>query len=146
MDGVLADFLKGTKYILGNNFDDTQWYRLPIHLYSILPKMNDADKLWNFINKYDIEILSAIPSIKRGNIHRYAGNDKIYWMKKNFNFPKSKINIVSSSEKKNYANPSTILIDDSKKNIDEFIKNGGIGIHHLSAEKTINELKKLGFN
>lgn len=145
MDGVLADFLKGTKLILGNDFNDTQWHKIPINLYSILPKMKDADKLWNFINKYNLEILTAIPSLKRGNIHFYAGNDKINWMKTKFNFPKHKINIVSSAEKKNFANQFSILIDDSKKNIEEFVKNGGIGIHHLSAQKTIIELKKLGF-
>jgi len=31
------------------------------------------------------------------------------------------------------------------KNIKEWEKKGGIGIHHTDSRKTINELKRLGF-
>ena len=29
MDGVIADFLKGSKEILGHEFDDNSWDKLP---------------------------------------------------------------------------------------------------------------------
>ena len=38
-----------------------------------------------------------------------------------------------------------LLIDDFKRNVDQFKAAGGIGIHHTSASKTISELKRLGF-
>jgi len=39
-----------------------------------------------------------------------------------------------------------ILIDDFKRNVDQFKAAGGIGIHHTSTSKTISELKRLGFD
>jgi hypothetical protein len=38
-----------------------------------------------------------------------------------------------------------ILIDDYKKNTDQFTARGGIGIHFTTASKAIAELKKHGF-
>ena len=37
------------------------------------------------------------------------------------------------------------VIDDYIKNINEWESKGGIGVHHTSVSKTINELKRLGF-
>ena len=52
------------------------------------------------------------------------------------------------SQKQQYATTDgkpNILIDDYMKNINEWEKKGGIGIHHTDPRKTINELKRLGF-
>ena len=38
-----------------------------------------------------------------------------------------------------------VLIDDYIKNINEWEKKGGIGVHHTDVSKTISELKRLGF-
>jgi hypothetical protein len=51
-------------------------------------------------------------------------------------------------QKQNYAKVAglpAILIDDYKKNTDQFTDKGGIGILHTSTSNTIRELKKLGF-
>ena len=37
------------------------------------------------------------------------------------------------------------LIDDYIKNIKEWEKKGGIGVHHTEVGKTLAELKRLGF-
>jgi len=145
MDGVIADFLKGSKEILGKDFDDDLWDQLPLDLYANLPKMSDADKLWKFISKYDLHILTAYPSAKRGKISKTSQNDKVKWMKKTFNFPSNKVNLVLRVEKQNYAKEGTLLIDDMMKNVKEFAAKGGIGIHHTSAVSTIKQLKELGF-
>ena len=42
-------------------------------------------------------------------------------------------------------NKSNILVDDYKKNIDEWESAGGVGIHHTSVSRTISELKELGY-
>ena len=82
MDGVIADFLKGSKEIIGKEFNDDLWDQLPLDLYANLPKMPDADKLWNFISKYDLYILTAYPSAKRGKISKTSQGDKVKWMSK----------------------------------------------------------------
>ena len=38
-----------------------------------------------------------------------------------------------------------ILIDDYKKNTDQFKARGGIGIHHTTVGNTLIELRSLGF-
>ena len=39
-----------------------------------------------------------------------------------------------------------LLIDDHLGNIQEFRKNGGIGVHHINASNTIKQLKRLGID
>jgi hypothetical protein len=67
------------------------------------------------------------------------------WAQKNTGIPRNKINLVMRSQKKNFANASSILIDDYDKNTNEFNRAGGTGITFKSASQTISELKKLGF-
>jgi len=67
------------------------------------------------------------------------------WAMKNTGIPRSRINLVMRSQKKNYASPASILIDDYEKNTKEFNARGGTGITFKSASQTIAELKKLGF-
>jgi hypothetical protein len=145
MDGVIADFLKGSKEILGQDFNDDLWDKLPLDLYANLPKMSDADKLWKFISKYDLYILTAFPSTKRGKISKTSQGDKVKWMKKTFNFPSNKVHLVLRAEKQDFAKKGTLLIDDMMKNVKEFSAKGGVGIHHTSAVSTIKQLKELGF-
>ena len=53
------------------------------------------------------------------------------------------------SQKQAYAKDTdgepNVLVDDYIKNIKEWEAKGGIGIHHTSVPKTINDLKRLGF-
>ena len=54
---------------------------------------------------------------------------------KNTGIPRSRINLVMRSQKKNYASPASILIDDYEKNTKEFNARGGTGITFKSASK-----------
>ena len=105
--------------------------------------MPGAKRLWDFISKYDTEILSA-----------YSGRDpssrtgKLKWLSKNTKIKRGKINLVMRSDKQKYATTNgkpNILIDDYIKNINEWEAKGGIGIHHTNVSKSIAELKRLGF-
>jgi hypothetical protein len=60
------------------------------------------------------------------------------------NIPGTKLILSKAENKKDYARPNSILIDDNVKNIADWIGAGGIGILHTSAEDTIKQLKKLG--
>jgi hypothetical protein len=70
------------------------------------------------------------------------------WLAKNTNWKKSRVNLVMRSHKQKYATTDgkpNVLIDDYIKNIKEWEKKGGIGVHHTDVSKTIGELKRLGF-
>ena len=49
-----------------------------------------------------------------------------------------------SNNKRKYAGPNCILIDDRDRNIEQWISSGGIGILHKDYDTTISELEKLG--
>jgi hypothetical protein len=70
------------------------------------------------------------------------------WLSKNTSWKKSRVNLVKRADKKKYATTDgkpNVLIDDYIKNIKEWEKKGGIGVHHTEVGKTLAELKRLGF-
>ena len=150
MDGVVADFIAFTTEILGTKFKDEYWDELPNDMFLQLPKMKDADVLWNYIKQFDPFMLTAVPRESRGPIAKRAWKDKTRWMKKNFRLPEDKMRIVLRKNKKNFAMDGrdkrpNVLIDDHKGNIKEWESAGGIGVHHINANLTITQLKKIGF-
>lgn len=96
----------------------------------------DAFQLWNYIKKYNPEILSATGHV--GN----AVEEKNEWCRQHLgNAP---VHLVRKSEDKaQFAGPNHILIDDREKSIRPFVDAGGIGILHISAADTIAKLKEL---
>ena len=52
---------------------------------------------------------------------------------------------LKQPKEKLFSKKNAILIDDYQKNVDEFTRSGGIGIHHTDTSKTISQLKRLGF-
>ena len=150
MDGVVADFLKFTNNLLGTKFKDDFWSELPVDTFLQLPKMSDADVLWGYIKQFQPFMLTAVPRESRGPIAKRAWKDKTRWMLKNFKVPANRMKIVLRKHKKNFAMDGkdkrpNILIDDHMGNIKEWESAGGIGVHHINANSTINDLKKIGF-
>jgi len=157
MDGVVADFVAGIKKIMPD-YDDSRYdkeskYRSQMWkavkeyseeggtLWEDLPLMSDGQKLWDFLEAHDPEILSAT-----GNPAYGSREQKKNWIAEHFGSD-IVVNLVRKSEEKaEYAKDNYILIDDRlDKSIKPWVAAGGIGIHHTSAAKTIAELKKLGF-
>ena len=107
-----------------------------------IPQMSDAQQLIDFVSKYDYEMLTA-PSLKKQSLM-----GKGLWMinqtKKGLFPSKPKVNYKSAKNKKDFAAPNHILIDDKASTIDSWNAAGGIGILHTSASNTISQLKKLG--
>jgi len=143
LDGVLVDFIKGYKEltgidISGSFYDDPKFWKpideAGIKFWENLGWKKDGKKLWNYIEKYNPEILSS-PSKK--NESRIG---KRNWVKKEI--PDAHLILRSSEHKKDFASPKSILIDDRKPNIDAWKEAGGIGILHTSADDTIKQLKK----
>ena len=156
MDGVLADFDGGVTNLCGlrplaqgehrsKEEDDLMWEKIREvgHFYDRLDPMPGAVKLFNEIyDKYGdkCEILTGIPKPKRGILT--AGDDKIAWVHRILS-PTLKVNIVYREEKKNFCTgKNSILIDDLRSNIDDWISYGGTGIFHISSEDTRLQLRE----
>ena len=146
MDGVLVDFDKGYKELTGEDLiagvhrNDTDFWD-PINKagYDFWIKLEwtgDGKRLWKYIEKYVPEILSA-PS--RQNDSRVAKHD---WVEREL--PGTHLILRSAKHKKDFATPTSILIDDRLDNIQGWRDAGGIGIHHVSTKHTIDQLKVLG--
>ena len=148
MDGVLTDFdasfKKASDGIAPRDYEkkfgkDKFWELIDgkgVGYWVGMPYMSDGEQYWNYIKDYDVELLSS-PS--RSSTSRLG---KRLWVRNNM--PGVKLTLAQASKKQNYANPDSILIDDRKSNIDQWISQGGIGILHTSAANTIQQLKKLG--
>jgi hypothetical protein len=98
--------------------------------------MKDGKRLWSYIEKYKPKLLSA-PS--REEVSRVAKHD---WVHKEL--PDTHLILRSAKHKKDFATPTSILIDDRLDNIQGWRDAGGIGIHHVSTKHTIDQLKVLG--
>ena len=144
LDGVIVDFIKGYYELTGTDisgsFHDDENFWDPINkagydFWINLTWTEDGKELWNYIKKYNPEILSA-PS--RQDDSRVGKHD---WVRKEL--PGSHLILRSAKNKKEFASPNSILIDDLQKNVDSWIESGGIGILHTSANDTIKQLQKL---
>jgi hypothetical protein len=146
MDGVLVDFDLGYQELTGitsqqadANGVEAFWSPLSkagAKFWITLKWMSDGKQLWSYIKKYNPILLSA-PS--REESSRLG---KRVWVKREL--PDVKLILKSASQKQQYASPTSILIDDRQKNIDQWNTAGGIGILHTSAANTIKQLKQLG--
>jgi FMN phosphatase YigB (HAD superfamily) len=144
MDGVLVDFDKGYLKLTGNKLDgehrsdDHFWDPINEAGYDFwinLEWSSDGKRLWKYIEKYKPELLSA-PS--RQNDSRVAKHD---WVKREL--PDTQLILRSAKHKKDFAGPNCILIDDRIDNVQGWRDAGGIGIHHVSAKHTIDQLRAL---
>ena len=147
MDGVLTNFMDGVNKYTGSLKQDViekflmSGFGTSEKWWSSLDPMSDAMKLWKYISKYEVQILSACPSICKDD--KAVMDGKKAWVKKHLKPPPYKVNIVQRREKKNFARPNNILIDDHVKNINEWKSAGGVGILHKSTSNTIKQLKHL---
>ena len=148
MDGVLTDFddrfKKYSNGVMPSSFEkrygkDKFWELIDnegVAYWVGMPWMEDGKKYWDYIKDLDTELLSS-PS--RSETSRLG---KRLWVRNNM--PGVKLHLAQSFNKKNYAEPNHILIDDRPSNISQWVAAGGIGILHRTADETIRQLKKLG--
>ena len=149
MDGVLSDFdkrfMEFSDGLTPKEFEskygrDKFWELIDITVgvpfWAGMDWMPDGKEYWNYIKQYDPIILSA-PSVRDES--KYG---KRIWKKRNM--PNTKMILAFARNKKKYANENSILIDDRPSNVMDWREAGGIGILHVSAADTINQLKELG--
>lgn len=150
MDGVIADFDGALREKLGLSFKDDHkgkvWGRIQKHndtvepwFYS-LPKMADADELWDFVNEHfeNVAVLSA-----SGTTPRDAPGQKKAWMGDHFGYHVETHVVQSSSDKAKFANANSLLIDDRERSTKPFMNAGGMVILHTDATSTIAQLREM---
>jgi hypothetical protein len=146
MDSVLVDFDRGYQELTGMtsqqadaNGVEAFWDPLSkagAKFWITLQWMSDGKQLWDYIKKYNPILLSA-PSREES-----SKLGKRVWVKREL--PGVKLILKYASQKQEYASPTSILIDDRQKNIDQWKAAGGIGILHTNTANTIKQLKQLG--
>ncbi len=152
MDGVVADFNKFASDLIGRevgwegkDLSDDEWGQLQAveNFYLKLPLIEESTKLValakSFSTRFDIEFLTAIPRV---TTLATAGQDKIDWINKYY--PGMKVNFGPySRDKKNWAKPGYILIDDKRSNVEEWAFKQGLSIYHTGDfDQTIKNLLK----
>lgn len=152
MDGVLTDFEKRFNHFTGqepkeykNRYGERAFWHLidveiGLEFWSKMPWMPQGKQLWNFIQKYNPQLLTS-PS--RDNNSRLGKN---LWVRNNLN-PPPKVIFAYSSDKQRYSNNNSILIDDKGSNIEEWISKGGIGLRCKDGniQPIITKLRNLGY-
>lgn len=151
LDGVLFDMNKRVKDLVGKYFTEFEtrreaWDALRpyVNMFKDIDLMPDALQLVDGVekfakeNNYKVEVLTAIPLLahmplaeqqKRESVEFHFGH--LGW---NFKIgPHAK-------DKQNHCTVGSILIDDSKMNIEQWNAKGGFGIYHTSAICTLEIL------
>jgi cytidyltransferase-like protein len=146
MDGVLVDFERGYEELTGKDIrgnhvkgDGDFWQPITdagVEFWTKLKWMSDGKQLWDYIKKHKPNLLSAPSREESSRIGKHI------WVENNI--PGVNLILRAADKKQEFASPNAILIDDRADNVQRWKDAGGVGIHHTSAENTINELEKLG--
>lgn len=159
MDGVLVNFIDAMERSVrrhlrfnGNPFDinipiDQLWELahkdLEERFWSEMEWLPGSKKLWEFLVPHNPRILSAVPPGGTPKIFAWSEKGKRIWCKRHLGISGARVNIVTREQKQRYAKDA-ILIDDLKKNIDEWNSAGGTGVLFRTPNQAISDLKKLG--
>lgn len=151
LDGVLADFDKGVRAVLGKNpaelNEKVMWAALARTrgFYANLDWMPDGRELWEATRKVSPVIVSGVPW---GN---WAHAQKMAWCVKHLGADVPVVLCRSREKGKavlDYLEPGdvAVLIDDRLQARENWLHIGGIYILHTSTKNSLAELKALGFD
>ena len=141
-DGVLADFDRGARELLGakpNAFiarhgQGTFWKRLAKapDFYASLPKMPDADVLFEAVKHLKPTILTGLP------LGNWAAPQKVKWAAEHF--PGVPIVTCMARDKHKHMAPGDVLVDDRENHRAAYEAHGVRFIHHTSAGTSLRHL------
>jgi len=146
MDGVLCDFIEQWKKFYGmdakaaKKLDKQKFDEMldgaPFEFWANMAWMPGSKRMWDIISKYGVTILSSPAESKASTDGKKA------WIQKNI--PGTPVILEKSYNKQKYAKADAILIDDYKRNIDQWKAKGGIDVQYLDASQAIRDLAKWG--
>lgn len=151
MDGVLVNLRKGLGDHLGVDIEHASNEEWNKHFYSFSDNMTDAAlaqfysklpptaecmQIWNAVKGYKPKILTSISNRKPVIF------GKELWCFTNLGIPSDYVYCTPNSGGKcEYACKKALLIDDYKKNIQQWRDAGGTAIHHTSIDSTLEQFK-----
>lgn len=147
MDGVLCNFEKRYTELFGNvkesarrkefrsNFDQF----IATNQFSTLEPMPDFYVLKNYLDSLNVpkQILS---STAYEETFEAISKQKRYWLENAGVTWPDPIFVPGKRHKYKFAQPDTIIIDDTLSVIEDWRNNNGIAIWHIDANSTINQL------
>ena len=141
-DGVLADFDEGARQLLGMHpraFESKHgrgafWKRLAKakNFYGALPKMADADLLFDAVKHLRPTILTGLP------LGNWAAPQKVKWASEHF--PGVPIITCMARDKHKHMKPGDVLVDDRENHRAAYEQAGVIFVHHKNAEDSLRQL------
>ncbi|MFL6782376.1 MAG: 5' nucleotidase, NT5C type [Sphingomicrobium sp.] len=144
-DGVLADFDRGACELLGlkpkafiaRHGRGAFWKRLANakNFYGSLPKMPDADLLFDAVRHLKPTILTGLP------LGSWAAPQKVTWAAEHF--PGVPIVTCMARDKHKHMKPGDVLVDDREKHREAYEDAGVVFVHHRSAEDSLRQLAKI---
>jgi hypothetical protein len=147
-DGVLADFDKSAKAILGAPSDVFEkrhgagefWRRLAgaDRFFENLDPMPDAYELYNAVKAKAPIILTGMPP---GG--HWAEPQKRRWAERYF--PGVRVITTEAALKREHCDPGDVLVDDRDQHRRVWEEAGGLFIHHTSAQASITALRAAGY-
>lgn len=150
MDGVIADFGKRYQELFNmtpQRSDRTKQFGeffnefIKTKQFTTLDMMPDAKVLLNYLETIEVPV-EILSSTAREDRHQEIAKQKDVWLDKHEihyvrNF------VPGKSLKYKFAEPSSIIIDDTQSVIDDWKNAGGVAIHHKDALSTISILDAL---
>jgi hypothetical protein len=154
MDGVVADLASAVKKVFPewdqdpdnhNSITSEMWdelHKIP-YFFGTFDPMPDMSELIEGLDDTgfgDFIMLTAVPGPQYGTVYNTIEGKRMFIDNYLLSAPAI---FCLRSHKKDYATPNSLLIDDSRENVEAFRKHGGLAILHKSAESTLKELKAI---
>jgi 5'(3')-deoxyribonucleotidase len=144
-DGVLADFDEGARRLLGMSpraFEAKHgrrefWRRIAKtpNFYGNLPKMPDADMLFDAVKHLKPTILTGLP------LGNWAAPQKVKWAAEHF--PGVPIITCMARDKHKHMHPGDVLVDDRENHRAAYEAHGVVFVHHRNARDSLRQLEKI---
>ena len=144
-DGVLADFDRGARQLLGMSPKQyiakygrsAFWSRLAKakNFYGSLPEMPDARRLFNAVKHLAPTIFTGLP------VGNWAAPQKVELGRRAF--PGVPIITCIAKDKHEHMHPGDVLVDDREKHRNAYEAAGVVFIHHRNAEASLRQLCKI---
>jgi 5'(3')-deoxyribonucleotidase len=141
-DGVLADFDKGARRLLGmvpreyerKHGRGAFWKRLAQakNFYGTLPEMPDARLLFDSVKHLEPTILTGLP------LGNWAAPQKVEWAAEHF--PGVPIITCMARDKHKHMHTGDVLVDDRENHRGAYEAAGVVFVHHRNARDTLRKL------
>ena len=167
MDGVVTNF-EGSFININSNEKNENWDTFVekygrdkawsivdengIEWWSNMPWIEDGKQLWDFVKDFDPTILSRPSRSKESSLGKFEWcKRELHIIQENYTTSaklkkwSEQSRIILTSNKELFATryENSILIDDTKRNIEKWEEVGGIGILHKSTKQTIEQLNRI---